>query len=139
MLDKENIKKASRKSFVDLFHSIPILLGGVMLFTLFNAIFPDIAYGDLFQNNILQDSITGGAMGSILSGESLTSYILGREFLDKGVGLVAVTAFLITWVSVAFMQIPFEVVYFGKRAAILRNVIAYIFALIVSIITVYVL
>jgi uncharacterized membrane protein YraQ (UPF0718 family) len=136
---KEKIRESAIKSALDFFHSIPILLGGVMLFTLVDTFWPNIPYDQVFKKNIIWDSAIGGALGSILSGESLTSYVLGQEFLKKGVSLVAVTAFIISWVNVSFSQLPIEAVYLGKRFSLFRNLISYIFSIFIAIITVYLL
>jgi hypothetical protein len=43
--------------------------------------------------------------------------------------IVIVWAFLISWVTVGFVQIPAESYYFGKKYAFLRNLLAFVFSL----------
>ena len=66
----------------------------------------------------------------------MTSYVLGGELFKQGVSLVAVTAFLVAWVTVGLVQLPAESMILGKRFAITRNITAFILSIIVAIITV---
>jgi len=52
---------------------------------------------------------------------------------------LAVTAFLVAWVTVGLVQLPAEVMMLGKKFAIIRNITAFIFAIIVAIITIVIL
>ena len=63
--------------------------------------------------------------------------IIGGELLAQGVSLVAVTAFLIAWVTVGVVQLPAESILLGRRFALLRNIISFVFSVIVAIITVF--
>ena len=81
------------------------------------------------------DSFIGSALGSILAGHPITSYIIGGELLEQGISLIAVTAFLVTWVTVGLVQLPVESALLGKKFAITRNITAFLFAILVAIIT----
>jgi uncharacterized membrane protein YraQ (UPF0718 family) len=59
--------------------------------------------------------------------------------LQQGVSLIAVTAFLVAWVTVGFIQLPAESYLLGKRFAFLRNLTAFILAIVVAILTVTIL
>jgi len=59
--------------------------------------------------------------------------------LKQGISLLAVTAFLVAWVTVGLVQLPAEVMMLGKKFAIIRNITAFIFAIIVAIITIVIL
>ena len=89
----------------------------------------------LFQNNVFLDSLIGGAVGSLAAGNPITSYILGGEFLQAGVSLVAVTAFILTWVTVGLVQLPAESLMLGKKYAIARNILSFISAIVIALIT----
>jgi len=52
--------------------------------------------------------------------------------LKQGISLIAVTAFLVSWVTVGFIQIPAESVALGKKFAILRNLSAFVLSMIVA-------
>jgi len=78
-------------------------------------------------------------IGSISAGTPIVSYILGGEMLKQGISLIAVTAFLVTWVTVGFIQIPAESIILGKRFAIWRNLSAFVLSIIVAFATVLIL
>jgi uncharacterized membrane protein YraQ (UPF0718 family) len=52
--------------------------------------------------------------------------------LDQGISLMAVTALLVSWVTVGSIQLPAEMQTFGLRFALLRNGISFVFALIIA-------
>jgi uncharacterized membrane protein YraQ (UPF0718 family) len=114
---------------------LPIIIGMVMLLSIFNTMIPKSFYITLFRKNLLLDSIIGSVIGSISAGNPLTSYILGGEFLKNGVSISAVTAFLVAWVTVGMIQLPVEMVILGRRFAVARNLTAFIFAILVGILT----
>lgn len=132
---KESVKKAAKA----LWRSFPILMGVILLVSLANTLIPKAAYTVLFSRVPLLDSFIGSALGSILAGNPVTSYILGGEMLQQGVSLVAVTAFLVAWVTVGMVQLPAESMLLGKRFAITRNATAFVLALVVAIATVAIL
>ncbi len=89
----------------------------------------------LFQNNLFIDSLIGGVIGSIAAGNPITSYILAGEFLQTGISLAAVTAFILTWVTVGLVQLPAEGLMLGKKYAITRNILSFGSAILIALIT----
>jgi len=137
-MDFSKLKDALQKAGKALWNAVPILLGVILLVSLTNVLVPKSVFALLFRGNYFTDSIIGGALGSILAGNPITSYILGGELLEQGVSLLAVTAFIVAWVTVGIVQLPAESILLGKRFAIIRNITAFIFSIIVAVITVMV-
>ena len=133
---QEDLKQAVTKAGKGLFKMLPVLVGVILLVSLANVLIPKTAYKAVFRNNPLLDPLIGSTIGSILAGNPLTSYIIGGELLKQGVSLLAVTAFLVAWVTVGLVQLPAESILLGKRFAITRNIVSFIFAIIVAIVTV---
>jgi len=69
----------------------------------------------------------------------LTSYIIGGELLKNGVSLVAVLAFIVSWVTVGTVQLPAESLMLGRKFALLRNGISLIMAIAIAVLTVLIL
>ena len=90
----------------------------------------------VFLGNPFLDAVIAAALGSILAGNPATSYILGGELLESGVSLLAVTAFLVSWVTVGIIQFPAESILLGKRFALFRNISAFLFSILVAFVTV---
>jgi uncharacterized membrane protein YraQ (UPF0718 family) len=112
-----------------------VLIGVVLLVSLADTLVPKSSYAILFNKIPFVDSVVGSALGSVLAGNPVTSFILGGEMLTQGVSLMAVTAFLVAWVTVGVVQLPAESILLGKRFAITRNATAFIMAIIVALIT----
>lgn len=129
-------KEALLKSAKSIWMSLPVLAGAMLLVALANTLIPKQAYSYLFFKNVFLDSVIGGAIGSIMAGNPITSYIIGGELLTQGISLAAVTAFIVAWVTVGFVQLPAESILLGRRFAITRNITAFIFSIIVGILTV---
>ncbi len=116
--------------------SMPMIIGILMLVSLAITLIPASFYRRIFTGNYIVDPFLGAVAGSISSGTPLVSYMVGGELLNKGVSLVAVTAFILSWVTVGIIQLPAEMVMLGRRFAIMRNAISFVTALIISVLTV---
>ncbi|MBD3209440.1 hypothetical protein GF367_03400 [Candidatus Woesearchaeota archaeon] len=127
-------KEATRKAAKGLWNAFPVLIGVILLISLATTLISPTTYTKLFSGSYALDPLIGGAIGSVLAGNPVTSYVLGGELLAQGVSLVAVTAFLIAWVTVGIVQFPAEAYLLGKRFAITRNAAALASAVIAAII-----
>ena len=132
---KQSIIKAAK----GLWMALPMILGTILLISLISALIPKSFYTSIFSKNLFLDSFIGSIIGSISTGHPITSYIFGGEMLSQGVGLIAVTAFVVSWVTVGLIQLPAESIILGKKFAIVRNVTAFILSIVVAIITVLIL
>jgi len=135
-IDKAKISEALIKTARSLWNSLPILLGVILLVSLTNTLLPKSVFGSLFKNNPILDPLIGSSLGSVLAGNPITSYIVSGELLKQGVSLVAVTSFIVAWVTVGIVQLPAESLLLGKKFAIVRNITSFIFSIVVAIITV---
>ncbi|MCD6226225.1 MAG: hypothetical protein J7J93_00285 [Candidatus Aenigmarchaeota archaeon] len=136
-MNKE-FKQSLIKSWRSIYNLLPVLIGVILLISLVNALIPKAYYSKLFSKNIFLDSIIGSGLGSIMAGNPITSYILGGEFLKQGISLVAVTAFMVAWVTVGIVQLPAESLMLGKKFAIMRNLLSFLFSIMVAIVTVFI-
>jgi hypothetical protein len=115
---------------------LPILVGVVLLLGLFHSLVPGEILASLFSSNTILNTLWGACFGSILAGNPVNSYVIGGELLDRGVSLLAVTALLITWVTVGLVQLPAEMAALGRRFALVRNAICFLLSLPIALITV---
>jgi len=86
--------------------SLPILMGVFMLLALVDTLIPKHAYRLIFPGNWFLDPLMGAVVGSISGGNPLTSYIIGCELKQEGVSMLAITAFIVSWVTVGINQPP---------------------------------
>ena len=136
---EKNVKKIFISSIKPLYNSLPVITGVVLLVGLVNALIPESFYRTIFSKNVLLDTVVGSSIGSVMAGNPVTGYVLGGELLEQGVSLVAVTAFLVAWVTVGLVQLTAESIMLGKKFAILRNVFSFLFSIIVAVLTVYII
>jgi len=135
----QKLKDAVVRAGKGLWKAFPMILGTVLLISLISTLIPKSFYTVVFSKNTFLDSIIGSLVGSISAGNPITSYIFGGELLTQGVSLIAVTAFLVAWVTVGIIQLPAESTILGKKFALLRNISAFILAIIVATITIFIL
>jgi uncharacterized membrane protein YraQ (UPF0718 family) len=116
--------------------SFPILAGVLMLLALANTLIPKQAYRLIFTGNKLLDPLVGAVVGSISGGNAITSYIIGGELRQQGVSMLAITAFIVAWVTVGIIQLPAEALMLGKRFAIVRNAVSFCISIVIAILMV---
>jgi len=112
---------------------LPILIGVLLLVSFVIVITPSNFFLNIFTNNPFIDPFLGAISGSILAGNPILSYILGGEFMKKGISKIAVISFMISWVTVGIAQLPMESLVLGKKFAIIRNGVSFLLAIIISI------
>ncbi len=128
-MDKRQINQALTKTLNNIKSNLPILLSVVLLIGLVKSV---ISVDLLFSGNLVLDTLIGAGAGSVLAGNPVTSYILGGEFIQSGVPLAPVTAFLLTWVTVGIVQLPAESLLLGREFAIARNISAFLSAVVIA-------
>lgn len=122
-------KKALRKTGRQLKMMLPVLFGVILLVGLFKTVVTEQMLATVFTGFVPTDALFGAGLGSIMVGNPVNSYVLGYGFLELNVSLVAVCAFLLTWVTVGIVQLPVEVSTIGLRFALGRTACAFIFSL----------
>ena len=132
---QSRISACTRKTVSMFISTLPIILGMVMLTGLLVEFLPTQLVATWFGRSDLADAAVGALAGSFAVGHPLTSYVLGGELLTQGISLVAVTAFLLSWVTVGSIQLPAEAVMLGKRFALYHNLICFLLAIIIALLT----
>ena len=82
-------------------------------------------------NNFLS-TLLMDIFGSIISGNPINWYILVGFLGNIKAYLLPITTFLISWISVWFIQLPAEIYFFGKKFAISRNLISFILSILIA-------
>jgi len=139
LLDRSAIVEAVASAGRQFNTLIPVLVGIVLWIGLFNAFMTKAWLMKLFSGRAVPDTFWGACFGSIFTGNPINSYVIGGELLKHGVSLTAVTAFLMTWVTVGLVQLPAETAALGKRFGLLRNGLSFLLAMPVAFLTVMIL
>jgi uncharacterized membrane protein YraQ (UPF0718 family) len=134
--DRKNILISFYKAFKAFGTALPVLLVVILVLGLFRSFVSSRMLAAVFTGELFQDTVIGSLVGSISGGNAVTSYVIGGELIKQDVSLVAVTAFIVAWVTVGIIQFPAEAAILGKRFACVRNVLSFILSILVSIATV---
>ena len=126
MNNTKNIFKNTLNWFNEL---IPMLFGILLLVSMIKQ-FWVFSYLSNYLNNDFLSVIIADTFGSISAWNSINSYILANSFWNINENILFITTFLISWVTVWFIQIPAEIYFFGKKFTIIRNIISFVFAII---------
>ena len=127
-----DISASLRKTGKMLLRVFPNILAVVLLSGLIMEFVPMNRLSEFMGGGFFSDGLIGAGIGSISIGNPLVSYVLGGELLDQGVSLMAVTALLVSWVTVGSIQLPAEIQTFGSRFALVRNGLSFLFAMIIA-------
>jgi uncharacterized membrane protein YraQ (UPF0718 family) len=137
-IDRVALLQAAKSSVNQFVSILPVLIGVVLLIGLFNAFISKELLASVFSGNPTLDTLWGACFGSVLAGNPINSYVIGGELLKHGVSLFAVTALMITWVTVGLVQLPAEIAALGVKFALVRNAISFVLFIAVAILAVIV-
>ena len=130
-----------KKFFISILKNIrmllPFLAGVFLLVSLSRQFLPENLTLKILQSSEYFQVLFANILGSIFFSNSAQSYILGGEFLNGGISLLAVTAFMVSWVTVGLVHLPMEIQFLGKKFAIFRNLFSFIFSFGVSYLTIF--
>ena len=136
MKEKNNIKEAFNKALKGFTSMLPMLLAIILLLGIFDIYITQDILASFFISNNFVDTITGTLMGGVLTGNPMVSYILSGELTAAGISLFAVTAFILSWVTLGVVQLPAEVEIFGFKFTFYRTLFTFITTILVSLLTV---
>ncbi len=129
---KEKTVKGIKKGYKAFMKLMPILLPlflfiGIML----AVVTPEFISSILGDESGIVGMLFALIVGSITFMPAFVSYPLGAQLIENGAGIAQVAAFLATLMSVGIVYYAAESKLFSKKAAIYRNVISFIGALLI--------
>ncbi|OQX73392.1 MAG: permease [Campylobacteraceae bacterium 4484_4] len=110
----------------------PMLIALFLLIGLFETFITPEMITSLFGHSPFVDMVIGVGVGTVATGQPIISYILGGDLLQNGVSLYAVSAFILSWVTLGITQLPLEWSLFGARFTITRNLLSLVFAFVTA-------
>jgi len=115
-----------------LYAILPMLFAVIGLVGLFQTFVTPEMLHSLFKGSALYDTLIATITGGVSVGQPFVSYIIGGELIKEGISLYAVTAFILSFVSLGLIQLPLEYSLFGMRFTLVRNLLSLVFALLIS-------
>ena len=124
--DKTKTKKAVKKGWMAFVKIIPVLIPlflivGIML----SLITPQMIKQALGEDSGIFGVLIGMLVGSVAFMPPFVTFPLGAELLEKGAGYPQVAAFVTTLMGVGLVYWAAEVKFFGTKAVVLRNSLAF--------------
>ena len=136
---RERLLDALKHTAKSLWMIMPMLVAVIGLIGLFETLITPEMLRSLFNGSTLYEIFVGILSGGISVGQPFLSYAIGGELLHDGVSLYAVTAFILSFVTLGVVQLPLEWALFGTRFTVVRNLLSLVFAFLISVATVYLL
>jgi predicted Fe-Mo cluster-binding NifX family protein len=138
-MDRRAAMRALQSASHQIKNLLPVMISVIFLAGLFKAFLSEKFLTFFFFGNMWRDSIWGAFIGSVFAGNPINSYIIGRQLLELGVSLVAVTAFICSWVTVGLVQFPAESAALGWKFAVVRNLSCFGLSMAISFVMMFIL
>jgi len=126
------LKKAITNALRSLAAIAPMLLAVIGLVGLFQAFVSPEMLRSLFNGSPFYDTLVATVIGGVSVGQPVLSYVIGGELLGEGISRYAVGAFILAWVTLGLIQLPLEAALFGGRFTLIRNLLAFVFAMLIG-------
>ena len=136
---RPSFRKSLQKSSLAIGAMTPLLFGVIGLVGLFKVLVTPKMLASLFRGNPVADTLIGTLTGAVAAGNPIVSYLIGGELLGRGISLYAVCAFILSWVTLGFIQLPAEVEVFGGHFTLYRNILAFVFTMLIAVLTTFTL
>lgn len=131
--DKKKTKQALKKAWKSFENILPQLLGVIMLVGVMLAVLNPQVISKLIGNSSgWLGVILCSIIGAITLIPGFVAFPLAAMLLQGGAGYMQIGAFVSSLMMVGIVTMPIEIKYFGKKLAIWRNTLAFIFSFIVS-------
>ena len=131
--DKKKAKKAVISALIKFLNLLPMMLIIiVMIGLIFGFIPPELIKTYLGSDRNILEVVAAALFGAITMIPSLVALPLAGSLIEAGASYTPIAAFITTLTMVGFVTLPVELKEMGKKLTILRNVFAFIFAIIIS-------
>ncbi len=134
LADRKKTYEGCRRGIKMFLNLLPALLIVLALVSIFLYIMPGNVLSALLGANSGPLGVVIAALaGSIALIPGFIAYPLAAIFVGRGVPLATVAVFITTLMMVGIMTLPIEINYFGKKAAVMRNVLSFLGAFVIGI------
>lgn len=131
--DKEKTKKALLKGWKSIENILPQFLGIILVVGITLAVLkPEMISNIVGNNSGILGVVFSAVIGSIIMMPTFVAFSTGDMLLKSGAGVAQVIALISTLTLIGIITIPLEAKYIGKKATIYRNILAFVFSIIVA-------
>lgn len=130
LADKKKTKIALKKAFKAFITLLPALVPMILFVGLMLTLIPQSLISRLLGDESgLFGIALGSILGSIIFMPSFVTFSLGENLLNGGAGYPQVAIFVATLMAVGISSLSVELKYFDKKLSLLRNLSAYLAAI----------
>lgn len=134
ILDKEKTILGIKKGLKMLLNILNPFLNILIIVAIVLYLIPEnVILNYLGPNSGFMGYIIASIIGSITLIPGFISYPIASSLISKGASLGVIAIFMTTLMMVGIVTLPLEIKYFGKKAAIIRNLLNFIIAIIIGI------
>lgn len=132
--DRQKTRMAMKKAFKAFENILPQFLIVLFLVAMVLAVL-DTETISLFlgRHSGFWGVLTASLVGSVTLIPGFVAFPAAAALMQGGAGATQIAAFVSTLMMVGVVTLPLEIQFFGRRAAFLRNLMAYVFSLIAAV------
>jgi uncharacterized membrane protein YraQ (UPF0718 family) len=131
--DRPRTYQGCRRGVAMLLNILPTLLLVLALVSIFLYLFPkEVLAATLGAKSGFLGVLIAALIGSIALIPPFIAFPLGKILLSQDVPATTVAVFITTLVMVGILTLPLEIKFLGKRAALMRNLLSFIGALVIG-------
>ncbi len=133
--DRNKTKMALKKAWKSFENILPQFLSIIIIIGLaFAVLSPETIISLLGTRSGIWGVLGAAVIGSITLIPGFVAFPMAAALLKGGAGYMQIAAFVSTLMMVGIITLPLEIKTFGKRAAIIRNISAFVFSLIAAVV-----
>jgi len=133
--DRKKTKIALKKAWKSFENILPQLLSILIIIGIMLALLtPETISKLIGQQSGWFGMLIAGVVGSVTLIPGFVAFPLAAALLNGGAGFMQIAVFISTLMMVGIVTITLEIKYFGKKAAIVRNGLAFVFSFAVAIV-----
>jgi uncharacterized membrane protein YraQ (UPF0718 family) len=132
--DKKKTMEGTMRGIKMFVNMLPALLTVLALVSVFLYLVPDdtiLKY--LGRHSGVLGIAVAAVIGSVALIPGFIALPLAGIFLQKGIDYAVLAVFITTLMMVGFFTLPLEIKYFGKKAAVMRNILSFIGAVVIGV------
>ncbi|MEX2428569.1 MAG: permease [Bacteroidales bacterium] len=131
--DRNKTVEGLKKGITMFLNILPTIISVVIIVSIILYLIPEQKLTSWFdQESGVSGYIAAALVGSVSLIQGFIAYPLAGVLVEAGVGYPVIAIFITTLMMVGIMTIPVEARYFGMKIALVRNSLAFVFALAVG-------
>lgn len=133
LLDRKKTLMGLKKGWMKFSKTLPTYLKLLMIISFLLLFTEDYIINFLSNDKLILGLLFSLIIGSITMMPGFIAYPLAKILVDRGVSYMVVAGFVTSLMLVGILTYPLERKYFGRKATIIRNIMSFIVAGLISI------